>query len=259
MPTAPNSTRLDRVPASRTLDTKVTQDLHGASDSDGKSGKSGTTPSDGAFVAFSAGLSDQRPSRRFHPCIRRTEPTDFCPDSCIGSCDRVSFALACEGDSRWLVRISFGDPMPDQTKMSSAASAVVSPTPGIGAMDSSAPGCCQGRETCPSHASPVPGREMIRLTDAKVGQMGVMCHSELQGADAALLRAMGLRPMARIRVCKIGEPCIVEVFSGSSSGCASSGAASLGCRSRIGLAKPLASKVMIGPIVESAGSSLSSR
>jgi len=55
--------------------------------------------------------------------------------------------------------------------------------------------------------------------------------------DAALLRAMGLRPNAKVRLCRLGEPCIVEVMTGAGDGtCKGPG----GCWCRIGLAKPLA-------------------
>jgi hypothetical protein len=54
---------------------------------------------------------------------------------------------------------------------------------------------------------------------------------------------MGLRLSARIRLCRLGEPCIVEVLSGGES-CGRKG----GCACRIGLARPLADKVLVGSI-----------
>jgi hypothetical protein len=71
--------------------------------------------------------------------------------------------------------------------------------------------------------------------------MATVFQTCLDPNDAALLRAMGLRPSARIRICRLGEPCIVEVLSGSDS-CGRAG----GCACRIGLAKPLAERVMVG-------------
>lgn len=59
-------------------------------------------------------------------------------------------------------------------------------------------------------------------------------------ADAALLRAMGLRPNALIRVRRAGEPCIVEVVP-----CGGEGGAECHCAGRIGLAKLLASRVLV--------------
>ena len=71
----------------------------------------------------------------------------------------------------------------------------------------------------------------------RVGECGLICETCLSDADAAMLRAMGLRPQARIRVCRLGEPCIVEVLALTDGGC--------GCR--IGLARPLAARIMVGP------------
>lgn len=56
-------------------------------------------------------------------------------------------------------------------------------------------------------------------------------------ADAALLRAMGLRPGVRVRVIRLGQPSIVEVLGAEACGCA--------CASRIGLTKELAAKVQV--------------
>lgn len=56
-------------------------------------------------------------------------------------------------------------------------------------------------------------------------------------ADAALLRAMGLRPGVRVRVIRLGQPSIVEVLGAEACGCA--------CASRIGLTKELAAKVLV--------------
>lgn len=55
--------------------------------------------------------------------------------------------------------------------------------------------------------------------------------------DAALLRAMGLRPGIRVRVVRLGEPTILEVLGAEACGCA--------CASRIGLTKALASRVRV--------------
>ena len=83
--------------------------------------------------------------------------------------------------------------------------------------------------------------EGVSLTSLQAGQMATVFQTCLDPSDAALLRAMGLRPAARIRVCRLGEPCIVEVMSGSES-CGRPG----GCACRIGLARPLAERVMVG-------------
>jgi Fe2+ transport system protein FeoA len=80
------------------------------------------------------------------------------------------------------------------------------------------------------------------LTQLVPGQTAVVRETRLEAQDAALLRAMGLRPNATIRMCRLGEPCIVEVLTGAGEGgCKGPG----GCWCRIGLAKPLANGVVV--------------
>lgn len=76
----------------------------------------------------------------------------------------------------------------------------------------------------------------VTIADARPGQIGHVCHTHLEEEDAAILRAMGLRPQARVRVCRVGEPCIVEVIAGS------------GCACRIGLSLPLARLVLLADV-----------
>lgn len=73
------------------------------------------------------------------------------------------------------------------------------------------------------------------LSEMKPGQGGTILRTELPEDEKALLRAMGMRDNARIVLCRLGEPCIVRVMGGC------------GCSFRIGLSRPLADKVMIGP------------
>lgn len=89
--------------------------------------------------------------------------------------------------------------------------------------------CCQPAPK--PLAPPAPG---LSLTDLKPGQTARIRHADLEADDAALLRAMGLRPSAMVRMCRAGEPCIIEVFPGGATSCA--------CR--IGLARPLADRVL---------------
>lgn len=89
----------------------------------------------------------------------------------------------------------------------------------------------------------MPDPAPITLARLALGQTGVVCEHRLDPADAALLRAMGLRPNARVRVCRRGEPCIVEILPaapGEGDGCDLPD-----CRCRIGLARPLAERVMV--------------
>lgn len=74
-----------------------------------------------------------------------------------------------------------------------------------------------------------------RLTSLKPGQSGVVVDAAMDADDAAQLRAMGLRPNSRVMLCRSGEPCIVRVLG------------ACGCESRIGLARPLAERVMVNP------------
>ena len=53
----------------------------------------------------------------------------------------------------------------------------------------------------------------VALAKLKAGQTARVCEACVDPRDAALLRAMGLRPNALIRVCRVGEPCIVEVVA----------------------------------------------
>jgi len=81
------------------------------------------------------------------------------------------------------------------------------------------------------------GRLRKPLAELRPGQTGVVHDLESNEADAAVLRAMGLRGNARVRLCRAGEPCIVSILSGSAEQC------SEGCR--IGLARPLALRVLV--------------
>ncbi|MBL0926296.1 MAG: ferrous iron transport protein A [Phycisphaerales bacterium] len=83
--------------------------------------------------------------------------------------------------------------------------------------------------------SPAPRGE-ISLTQLQPGQEGVIRGASLGEDETAMLRAMGLRLNARVKMCRLGEPCIVHLVAGGGCGC------------RIGLARPLADKVRVGPI-----------
>jgi len=97
--------------------------------------------------------------------------------------------------------------------------------------DSTTP-CCGAVAAAPSDVFAKP------LSAMKRGETGVVCESQLTTSDAALLRAMGLHQAARVRLCRVGEPCIVAVAgSGSECGC--------GSTCRIGLAKALAQRIYV--------------
>jgi len=75
-----------------------------------------------------------------------------------------------------------------------------------------------------------------RLCDLRVGQCARIRSDELDADDAAVLRAMGLRPNASVRLCRMGSPCIVRVDG------------RCGCGCRIGLARPLAERLLVTPL-----------
>ena len=56
-----------------------------------------------------------------------------------------------------------------------------------------------------------PVRASVSLTQLRVGEWGDVHGTDLGESDAAMLRAMGLKPNARVRLCRCGSPCIVEV------------------------------------------------
>jgi Fe2+ transport system protein FeoA len=58
----------------------------------------------------------------------------------------------------------------------------------------------------------------------------------VEGADAPILRAMGLTEGAVVRVCRVGEPTIVALLCHRGCHCASS---------RVGLARALADRVLV--------------
>lgn len=76
----------------------------------------------------------------------------------------------------------------------------------------------------------------IPLQQLRKGQMGRIAPSQLPPEDADMLRAMGLRPDATVRVCRLGHTCIVEVCDRLGGGC------------RIGLTRGLAERVMVAPL-----------
>jgi Fe2+ transport system protein FeoA len=73
-------------------------------------------------------------------------------------------------------------------------------------------------------ATPIP------LSDVQVGDHARFHASQLDGGTTQFLRAIGLTPSSEIRVCKSGEPCIVQVRS-----------------TRIGLSRRVADGILVVP------------
>ncbi|MCC6427448.1 MAG: ferrous iron transport protein A [Phycisphaerales bacterium] len=104
--------------------------------------------------------------------------------------------------------------------------------------------CCRGEQVCPGHGASNGAAEVRQpLTAVKVGDLGSICHQELDRKDADLLRAMGLRPQAIVRIRKLGDPVIVEVLAG----CGHEKGLADACSCRIGVAGPLAKRLMFEP------------
>jgi Fe2+ transport system protein FeoA len=73
--------------------------------------------------------------------------------------------------------------------------------------------------------SPVP------LADLAVGDVARVHHAEVEDATGRFLRAIGLTRTARFRVCRRGEPCIIQVRS-----------------TRVGLARAIANRILVVPL-----------
>lgn len=76
------------------------------------------------------------------------------------------------------------------------------------------------------------------LSDVETGVVAVVRSVHAEVADAALLRAMGLRPAARVRVFRTGEPFVVQVLRTLSN-------AETQVLTRIALSAPLARRVRV--------------
>ena len=70
----------------------------------------------------------------------------------------------------------------------------------------------------------------IPLSQLRAGSMARLHSAELAQDDCALLKALGLTDKCLLRVCKAGEPCIVEVKT-----------------TRIGLSRALARGLFVVP------------
>ncbi len=74
------------------------------------------------------------------------------------------------------------------------------------------------------------------LAALRAGQYGLVVACRVEGADAPILRAMGLTEGAVVRVCRVGEPTIVALLCHRGCHCASS---------RVGLARALADRILV--------------
>jgi len=72
------------------------------------------------------------------------------------------------------------------------------------------------------------GGRVVPLSSVRAGQRAEICADGMRCDDCELLNAMGLRDQCRLRVCRAGEPYIVQVAT-----------------ARVGLAKSLAQRIMV--------------
>lgn len=79
----------------------------------------------------------------------------------------------------------------------------------------------------------------VPLTSLMQGQTGVICEARLDVDDAALLRAMGLGDRVRVKLCRVGEPCVVALGTTAGRHCHCQG------HCRIGLARGLADRIFV--------------
>lgn len=86
------------------------------------------------------------------------------------------------------------------------------------------------------------------LSTLKAGQYGLVTACRVEGADAPILRAMGLTEGAVVRVTRVGEPTIVALLCHRGCHCSAS---------RVGLARALADRVLVteepAPVGEAQG------
>ncbi len=74
-------------------------------------------------------------------------------------------------------------------------------------------------------------RSPVPLTKMLAGEEARFCKADLRCEDCDLLRAMGLTDRCTLRICRGGEPCIIEVNS-----------------TRLALAAPLARRILVTPL-----------
>ena len=61
-----------------------------------------------------------------------------------------------------------------------------------------------GLDICPQPAS-------IRVTELRTGTLATLCDAQVDEETRSLLRSLGLTDSCRLRLCKRGEPCILQV------------------------------------------------
>jgi Fe2+ transport system protein FeoA len=92
-----------------------------------------------------------------------------------------------------------------------------------------------------THATAIAGVRVLSLLAMRAGAWGIVHSIEAGPSDAATLRAMGLAPGVRVRVCRVGSPTIIALVCPPEAPCKCAG-------TRLGLARELADQIVIEPI-----------
>jgi Fe2+ transport system protein FeoA len=71
----------------------------------------------------------------------------------------------------------------------------------------------------------------LRLADLAVGDIARVHQTDVEDTTGRFLRAIGLTRAAQFRVCRRGEPCIIQVRS-----------------TRVGLARAIADRILVVPV-----------
>ncbi|MCH7572758.1 MAG: ferrous iron transport protein A [Planctomycetes bacterium] len=79
-------------------------------------------------------------------------------------------------------------------------------------------------------SDPAAKMNLVPLTTLSDGMCATVELREMCRDDCELLSAMGLTDRCRLRICRIGEPCIIQVAA-----------------TRLGLSSTMASKIMVRP------------
>jgi Fe2+ transport system protein FeoA len=74
-------------------------------------------------------------------------------------------------------------------------------------------------------------RKPIRLSELAIGDAARVHQADVTPSIAGYLRAIGLTNVSELRVCKAGEPCIIQVRS-----------------TRIGLSRGVAQQIFVVPV-----------
>jgi Fe2+ transport system protein FeoA len=72
---------------------------------------------------------------------------------------------------------------------------------------------------------------LLLLSDLAVGAIARIHDANVDSATSRFLRAIGLTRTAEFRLCKAGEPCIIQVRS-----------------TRIGLSRAIAGRIVVAPV-----------